>query len=217
MDERLEKIKNLRFSRNYTLQEIANEFRLSRERIRQLIGNTGRGYKNRRIRKLYENNKHLSNTELSEITGIVNISSYRKDGIRHKINGGSLKIGVYFEELVSKTLNKNGISHKLMPHNHPFDILLDNGIRIDVKSVSPSRLLTKITNTYSFNPNKKRRGNYADYFICVLIDTEEMFVIPSSEIKKSSPIRFSWPRPTRGKESKYHKYHNNFDVLQKQL
>jgi len=41
-EDRINEMKRLRFEEKYTLQQIANLYDLSRERVRQLIGNTGR-------------------------------------------------------------------------------------------------------------------------------------------------------------------------------
>jgi DNA-directed RNA polymerase sigma subunit (sigma70/sigma32) len=40
--ERIEEMKRLRFEEKWTLQQIADKYGICRERVRQLIGNTGR-------------------------------------------------------------------------------------------------------------------------------------------------------------------------------
>lgn len=41
-EERLKEMKRLRFEERWTLQQIGIKFGITRERVRQLIGNTGR-------------------------------------------------------------------------------------------------------------------------------------------------------------------------------
>jgi len=44
-NERVEEMKILRFQENWTLKEIGKKYGITRERVRQLIGNSGAGYK----------------------------------------------------------------------------------------------------------------------------------------------------------------------------
>ena len=59
-----------------TLQEIADAHGISRERVRQLIGNTGQVAFEAR-RRLYEQNKHLSNSELAALLGVKVTTVYQ--------------------------------------------------------------------------------------------------------------------------------------------
>jgi hypothetical protein len=99
-----------------------------------------------------------------------------------------------------------------MPHHHEFDILLENGKRVDVKAASrtmkpPS---SKCYPFYSFGTKKPERGNYCDFFICVVVPTVDLFIIPFDDAGRDS-IRLIHPPHKR--VSKYFQYHNRFDLL----
>jgi hypothetical protein len=210
MDNRTKQMRSMRFDQHLTLQEIADHFGgLSRERVRQILGNTGKIGKSAK-RRIYERNRHLSNKELAELMHIkpVSVSGYRS-GERHEMSGGYVKIGTDVENAVSKKLASLGIGHKLMGHHHPFDILLNNGVRVDVKSSSLKTYPRWPTPVYNFVPKSKRRGRYCDFFILVCQDTNDMFVVPYEDAKET--IRFAWPKYYRA--SHWHKYHNRFDLL----
>jgi hypothetical protein len=160
----------LRFTENWTLQEIATKYGISRERVRQMVGNSGAGYRQRKIKAYVVNNKDKTNREISLELGVTKgyLGRYRHDH-RHAIDGGNLEMGARWEEIVSKILIDHGINNTLMPHHHEFDILLENGKRVDVKAASrtmkpPS---SKCYPFYSFGTKKPERGNYCDW-ICLL-------------------------------------------------
>lgn len=212
-NERTTQIKRLRFVENWTLQMIADKYGVSRERVRQILGNTGTGFINEFHRKLVTQYS-LTNNRVSEITGLhtSTIMKYRK-GMRHDIEGGTVKAGMDIEDYVSESLTKMGITNELKSHHHPFDIELLDGTRIDVKSSAPLKNFPK--NTYNFHPPGKEKGEYADFYVCVTSDTKDIFVIPFHEIKKGTPIRFCFPPKKKG--SKWHKFHNRFDLLSPSL
>lgn len=201
---------------DWTLQEIADKFGISRERVRQRIGNTGFQATQSRVKKnrsMYEQFKHLSNSALQKVLGIKTINNYRDD-TRHAIDGGSLQVGTESEVTVSKKLHDLGFKNELMPHFHPFDILLDNGITVDVKSSDPMTSSKTISPCYTFNTKKAVKGNYCDFLILYLRDAKECFVVPMKEA--GNIIRFCFPEGslrTNNKVSKWLKYHNRFDLL----
>lgn len=210
----------LRFEESKTLQEIANVYGISRERVRQIIGNSGSGYKLRRNRKKILSHPELTNDELSEYTGIsVNVISTHRAmaGQRHTIkDGGHLKSGTEGEIIVSDKLRELGIEHKLMGHMHKFDIILKNGKRIDVKTADsaikpPSQHGGAY---YNFRITKFRSGqeSYADFFILLIKPENKFYVIPENEIAKSY-LRIT-QSPLKKEKLKYDKYINRFDLLQ---
>ncbi len=205
----------LRYVAKLTLQEIADKFGISRERVRQRIGNSGFTATQARVKKnkkLYEQFKHLSNSALKKAMGLKTANRYRDDS-RHAIEGGDLQIGAEAEEAVSKKLSRIGFKNTLMPHFHCFDILLDNGIKVDVKSSDPMTTTKTISSCYTFQTKKGVKGNYCDFLILYLRDVQEYFVVPMKDA--GNIIRFCFPEPDWGKKSKWHQYHNRFDLLRK--
>jgi hypothetical protein len=177
MDRSLE-MKRLRIDEKLKLQQIGDLFNISRERVRQIIGNTG----NKKVSATPKNFKHIKN--------------------------GTAKKGAQAELLVSRKLTKNGIRHELMPYTHPFDIKTESGLRLEVK-VSSAR--NGVPNR-SFNTCKRARGEYADFFLFVIRETNEIFVVPFGQVSTNEEVRFSWP-VSKTRKSKYCQYLNRFDLL----
>jgi len=210
---RKKQIISMRFEKNMTLQEIGNYWKITREMVRQIVGNSGAGYKQKRLEEAVSRLTNKTNEQVKELLGIstASVAKYRRN-TRHAIASGNLEMGTRWEEIVSKILLDNGIRNKLMPHMHQFDILLDNGKRVDVKAASkplnpPS---AKGSPFFVFGTKKPRRGNYCDFFICVVVETVDLFIIPFDEAPKDM-IRLTWPK--NKKPSKYYQYHNRFDLL----
>lgn len=208
---RVEEMNRLRFVEKMTLQEIADKYQLSRERVRQIIGNTGAGYKFRRRIKIALNHPELTNSQISEQLGVnyKTVSTYRSRQ-RHAIEDGFVKKGVDSEERVSEKLNNLGIEHKLMPLQHPFDIQLANGKRIDVKSAyKKMHPKSQRYDYYSFGIEKTRRGNYADFFILYIVPEDLCLVVPFEYAPKEM-IHINTPIYSKGK---FARFINNFDLL----
>lgn len=81
--DRKQEMKELRFSEGWTLQRIADHYDITRERVRQILGNTGR-ISNRRTDKLTDGEflaqtAHMSNAELAELLGLAEktVANYR--------------------------------------------------------------------------------------------------------------------------------------------
>lgn len=208
-------MRRMRFQENLTLAEIGAKFGgLCRERVRQLIGNTGRGFTTRRRKRIWEQNKHKTNSELRQALDLSSDTSlYRyRQGERHEIEGGTVKKGYDIENYVSNVLKSIGIENTLMNYRHPFDMLLPDGTRIEILSTAPFILPGGRAQCYSFNTHQDKKGRYCDYFICVASDTMEIWVIPAHLTKTNSPIRFC-PRSDHWIKSKWLQYQNRFDLL----
>ncbi len=215
--ERVEAMKYFRHIKNYTNTAIAELFgEISRERVRQLIGNTGTGFVTRRKKAIWEQNKHLTNAELAEALELAqhkSASARYREGERHAIQGESgLSINHDHVMYVSKLLNSKGIEHEPTPLRHPYDLRLANGLRVEVLSASPMHPFPNLS-MYSFNTRQDVKGRFCDFFACVMSDTLNVFVIPAHLTRVNSPIRFCFPKDY-GKISKWVQYHNRFDLLE---
>lgn len=215
LEERKTEMERLRFVENWTIEAIGDKYGVSRERVRQIIGNSGRGYKMRKRIKIALSMKDKTNQVVADLLGVSvpSISRYRSHQ-RHAVEKGTeLDKGIESEEIVSRKLSELGINNKLMSHHHPFDILLENGKRIDVKSstkkISPKS--QRGNSFYSFKIEKTRRGEYADFIILYLFDVNKFFVIPFSEAPKEY-IRLQYP--PKYKNNVFASYENRFDLLQ---
>lgn len=220
---RKDEMKELRKTK--TLQEIANIYGLTRERVRQIIGNTWDALKEARKEKMnkvindrgsfIESHEYLDNDELSKLMaekfGVKQIDYKLRSKSRHALKKeSSIRLGAEAEEIVSNKLSELGIKNKLMSHVESFDILLENGIKIDVKSAQKPTSFSKQPR-YAFGVRKDKKGEYCDYFICYVFPEDVFYVIPSYEVGDVSVIFIPYHRK---KISRWNKYLNCFSVLQ---
>lgn len=212
-DERRKEMTELRFQKFWTLQQIADKYNLSRERVRQLIGNTGYGFQSAQTELKIVGNEEKTNPELAESLdlSVATIHQYRK-GTRYKIAGdenGSLKVGIRWENWAAKKLGERGFDVELMPYGHKFDILLNGNLRIDVKVCLTKRDAPSLrikSPSWRFHVASGEKRDDCDFYYCIT-KNEDVFVIPSSMIPENqSQLVFCFPtlRPSLGKYQKYH-------------
>jgi len=119
------------------------------------------------------------------------------------------KMGYEYECKCSAYLESLGYDSKLTKTRHPYDIIVNGNIKIDVKS---SNLFHgKAGNYYTFNLEKTNPT--CDIFVCYCInekdDVQKIYVIPSCVLSGKSQLSI-------GKEtSKYDKYIDNWSLLKK--
>ena len=115
---------------------------------------------------------------------------------------GKTQEGIVCEMLISR-----GFEVEKMPQNFPYDILVDNSIKIDVKA---SHLYHgKQGNFFTFNLEKK----YAtcDIYVLLTLDDNDniinTFIVPSKFVIKNTQISIG------EYASKYHKYRDRWDYI----
>jgi len=208
--DRIHEMKRLRFEELLTNTEIGRRQNppISRERVRQLIGNTGRGFSTRRKKRIWEQNKHLSNSKLSEELGVGagQVILYR-EGEWH----GAEESRAWSQETVSKILSEHGFKNKLLQNKWHRRIFLENGKEIHVISSNPLDLYGTGAKSYTFTT----RDQKCDFYACLCIDTMDVFIIPYKATRKRTPIRFTFPC-THHNKSKWLSYCNRFDLLEKE-
>jgi len=208
--KRLECIKQLRFEQGWTLQQIADSLdpKISRERVRQLIGNSGKYVVSQKKKEIALAHPELTNKELGDLLGLIptSVNKYRK-GTRHVMFGGNAKLAYEAEEYISGVLNEHGIGHTLVPRNTGHDVELESGKCAEISSAYK----TWAPPSLSSYPYYRFRicNRLADYYICIIMTTKTVFVIPSCDVPKYY-IYIFWPTK---KKSKFAKYLNNFDLL----
>lgn len=209
---------SMRHDKKMSLQSIANFYGISRERVRQIIGNSGNVYLDDARRKISElDMAQLTTSELAEKLGVGFVRASKiisANCPRHAVvEGCNISVGMKAEEIVSEILRNEGFDCALMPIHHPFDILVNGSIKIDVKSAarpSKSPSIRTINPLYRFGV---KNGKAADFYIFFMHETNDMFIVPQHVVGKfSDNISFVWPsnRPEIGK---YQRYHNRFDLL----
>lgn len=224
MVERNDRIRSMRLEGRMSLQSIANLYGISRERVRQIAGNSGNVYwahKKDQFNNILISSNDKTNREIQEEYGLslhsISMSKTRtkeRHAIELDCNAGR---GAAAEIMVSNKLTELGINHQLMSHHHPFDILVDDRIRVNVKSawsnkIPPSLIGRCVNNRYHFGLQRRSRDN-ADIFILVIANTKDMFIVPNSDIPpQMTSIYITYPsaRPDIGK---FQKYLNRWDTF----
>lgn len=208
-----------------TLQEIGDRFDLSRERVRQIIGNTGR-----RVVTDYKRDVILANLTtpiqtLSEQTGISEsvIRHYSK-GFRRPLveSDGCVHVGEAGEVWVNDHLNSLGFNSRLTRHRHNHYDLIVNGYKVDVKTTktpwSPPTILERaVSPAWRFNIRCGKGRPPIDFYICVINHEtkQDVFVIPYGAISiPRQHLTFCWPT-TRPEIGKFQKYYERYDLLEK--
>jgi hypothetical protein len=152
------------------------------------------------ILKVFDNNSTLHNK-------IVRTGGYRKwaDALNLEIKESETKTGQDFEEIAMDLLIGRGFEVEKMTTKHPFDLLINKTVKIDVKSGRP--YLLNGSRCHSFGINKKQ-GSCDIYIILALDETdniERTFIIPSHHLKVTTL--------SIGENSSYNKYIKRFDVI----
>lgn len=222
--ERNQEMWKLRYVYGWSNTKIGNKYGITRERVRQVIGNTGSMFRRKWTENLKNSGKidtsHIHHSEIDAV--LPGIKAVWKEGWsaeRHIAKSGFLKVSQEFEERAIQILYANGIMGQIMPSRHPYSILTDSGIRVDVRvtntDVSKFKTQNCVYPTYQV-PNLDS-WNECDFFFIFVPEGIDYtyFVIPSHEVSgmaKSSRIRIPWPKIGK-KDSKWHKFHQKIDFL----
>ena len=212
--KRKHEMERMRFKEGKTLKEISIIYDISRERVRQIIGNTGKGF-----RKEWTRNK-IGKTDLSSMTkeeiallpGINKVWMGEYTKARHPIVGGYAKTGAEWEERASMLLKQKGFDNELMLFRCPFDIRLESGLRIDVKA--PSSLIQSPSQRgYSwYSVSNLKGGHFCDFFMVMIpnIPKRIIFIVPAHVFKGKNYARFCYPSRYK---TKYDQYRDRYDLL----
>lgn len=206
----------------YTLAEIGNTFGVTRERARQITGHIKPEIMRRH--RIIKNSPHLTNGELVELTGYSyrTVSTSRPTGIYHAVEMGcSIGKGTSVELAACERIRLLGFDCIMMKFAHPFDLLVNGALRIDVKSAYREWAPPSIRNSskfYRFSVGSVEKRNKSDLQIFVIVPTNSWFIIPTNEIDISgSFVTFAWPLKTSSSKSKWRGYHNRFDLIGAEL
>lgn len=118
------------------------------------------------------------------------------------------QLGQDYELTVINILKNKGFTTKKMTTGHPFDLLINDTVKTDVK-VSRPHLSHDTCRIHSFGINKKYGS--CDIYIIVALDEkdniERLLIIPSHLLRVTTLCI--------GENSKYNKYLNRYDYIEK--
>lgn len=223
-EERKLEMLHLRHDEKWTIEKISILFGVSRERVRQIIGNTGNIGENNfspaRARSVVTNIEvaekyaHLNNTQVKEL-GYTSADMAYRGKTRHVSESKQATEGGKIEEWVSAELTKRGMVNTLT-NSRPFDIILADGKTIEVKA----RFKTNEgcnsfgwKDYYFFVLNRmkyKKPAPMADYYVAVIVRDGKKypFVLRQADVPPSGVIGFRWSA-----KSKWRKFENRFDLI----
>ena len=142
------------------------------------------------------------------------IRNYRK-GIHHAIKDWFPGIGAKWEDWAREQLINNGINCQSMPCKSSFDILANNGARIEIKVAckplsAPSSQC--ISPCWSFKIKRISKPEVADFFMLIIAPEKAVFIIPNNQLPKLDHIRFCYPtKSPRG--IYYARYQNAYELI----
>lgn len=151
----------------------------------------------------YFHNSCLTNA-ISKRTGWYNLANEMGLEIKESDTG----FGKLFERKGCDLLRAKGFEVRRMSHNHPYDLLVDGCVKVDVKASKLYR--GEEGNYYSFNLDKP----YAtcDFYLLLTVNDDDTInrrmVVPSYCVMSHSQISIGEHK------SKYHLYTDRFDLLE---
>lgn len=116
-------------------------------------------------------------------------------------------LGKIHEGVASDMLTARGFAVERMPQNFPYDLLVDDAVKIDVKA---SRLYRgKLGSFYTYNLEK--RYATCDVYILFALDDEsnvvDTYIVPSKFVIRNKQISIG------EHNSKYHKFKDRWDYI----
>jgi len=220
--ERNQEMWKLRHIDGWSLSVIGKKYNVSRERVRQIIGNTGKFFRSEWTRKMKASGRfhpqHLS--EIKSLPGVQRVWEEGWGNERHIARESFLRQHQEFEDYAQQILIENGIDCEVKPSRHPYSIETENGARVDVKighelSQYPSQHI--VYPTYRV-PNVCVYNEF-DFLMAFIPEGVgyTYFVIPYSAVAHISKntranLRIPWPCLS-GYKSKWHQYHKRIDLI----
>jgi len=214
--ERSEEIRDLRFNKQWKLQDIADKYGITRQRVHQILGNTGR--KKPDYYKELINYKDYTNKEISEVFGITEKTVAKITNhlnIRNKVDNNYNSGKNYkAEEWLIKKLNDEGITNIIrFPGTNPYNLLVnDVKVRV-VSSHTPKKLegTGNVSPSWRFSLRKDRE--ITDVFAFIIYSLEKVFFVPNNDIPRNrNELVFSYPTEYRN-SGKWQSYENNFAIF----
>lgn len=157
----------------------------------------------------------LDNIGLGDLSNAISKSEYKFSGwaekLKLKTKSSETNTGRNYEKIAEKNIREKfpSLCIEQMSANYPFDILIENSVKIDVKV---GKMHTHFrTPAYTFRTGKKYGS--CDLYLCYGLDTEgnvkEVFLIPSNKAATTT-INICI-----GGKSKYLKYKDRWDFIER--
>lgn len=117
---------------------------------------------------------------------------------------GTTRLGMIGEEKIKLTLESKGYIVDKMSIKHPYDLLVNSYIKVDVKT---AKLYTNTKGSSYYTFNLEKSNPTCDIYIFYCVGVEKVLIIPSKFLKQT--------QLSIGEDSKYNKYIDRWDYLEK--
>ena len=115
---------------------------------------------------------------------------------------GTTRLGMYGEEKIKEILELKGYKVEKMSVKHPYDLLVNSNIKIDVKT---ARLYTSEHGNSYYTFNLEKKDPTCDIYIFYCVEIEKILIIPSKFLRQTQLCI--------SESSKYNRYTNRWDYL----
>ena len=113
------------------------------------------------------------------------------------------KLGIKYERIVADRLRRGGHVVEETSVKHPYDLLVDGCVKVDVKVANASKVRNYDAHSYRIHKPQQT----CDFYICCENDSSNMYVIPANMCRGQKQI-------VMGKDSrKYSSYKNAFNLI----
>ena len=213
--ERKAEMSRLRFDDGWTIEAIGEKFGVTRERVRQILGNSGHLSPKFRTKQIQSfDNLRLTNTELSEKYGIsVERIKYLRRGLLYALGPGE---GVAWKK------SRDWLSALLTEWDVKYTILSD----FRFKLVGSGQILWPVVGQLRKHPSSKSphprmlvrsidRLRNSDFLLAMIEDTGTVYIIPTWEVRSTICLQEQYGGfSERGRKgSKHEKYREAWYLL----
>lgn len=115
---------------------------------------------------------------------------------------GTTRLGMCGEEKVKALLESKGYKVEKMSTKHPYDLLVNSSLKIDVKT---SRLFTNEYGNSYYTFNLEKKNPTCDIYIFCCVEMDRFLIIPSKLLKQT--------QLSISKNSKYNKYIDKWEYV----
>ncbi len=163
-------------------------------------------------------NRMPSAREIEEVLGDSKLTNaiskrgghyYWAKKLNVKIKESDTKTGIDFENIAIKLFESKGYVVKSMPLLHPYDLLINDFVKVDVKISNPGYVRTSRVHTF----RTAKKDATCDLYILFAMDEnggiERLFIIPGFDLRVVTLCI--------GSNSKYNKYINRWDLVGKYI
>ena len=204
--ELLEEVKELRYKKLWTLQQIADKYGVTRARIHGVLGYSTGG------RKLTSKIKRML---LDDVSGLTLDEMSKKYNLNKQTISNAFGKKMYLQPVITY-LKAHGLSVEKDTHKKGSYLIVNNhSVHVSFAHRQSSPKINIVSPIYTFSVYETEK---MDFSLLCITNTMDMFIIPKEEMKGKRQIRFVWDQATKEKSlmsKKHHfqKYYKRFDLL----